>query len=167
MAAPKPTHHVGLDWSQMLAPFWHGLEPQLPWLVSMVVVIFVLVVPHPLRGPNSRKRDRWRSYKFDIRRQVIARAGGRCEAAAFIWFGRCHEPAAEADHVYPWSKGGPTTVMNGQALCRGHNRHKAAMTPPWWYILLLERRRRSYVPPGTPIRVSAALSNREKRRTPA
>lgn len=164
MTEPKPTPHIGGDWSRITSSFWHGLTPQLPWIIPAALVVLVLVVPHPLRGPNSRKRDRWRTYKFDVRSQVMARAGGRCEAAAFFWFGRCGEPAAEADHVYPWSKGGPTTLMNGQALCRGHNRHKAAMTPPWWYVLLLERRRRSYVREGMPIRVSAALSNREKRR---
>lgn len=32
----------------------------------------------------------------------------------------------EADHVIPHSKGGPTTVFNGQVLCQVHNRRKSA-----------------------------------------
>jgi 5-methylcytosine-specific restriction endonuclease McrA len=39
-------------------------------------------------------------------------AGGRCM--------RCNRPLGDdwhADHVRPWSRGGPTDVINGQALC--------------------------------------------------
>lgn len=32
----------------------------------------------------------------------------------------------EADHVYPWSKGGKTTVENGQVLCSTHNKKKSS-----------------------------------------
>ncbi len=66
--------------------------------------------------------------------------------------------ATEADHVYPWSRGGPTIVSNGQALCSGHNRSKAAMRPAWWYLLSLERRRRTYFPPDADVKVSASMS---------
>jgi len=31
-----------------------------------------------------------------------------------------------ADHIYPWSKGGPTTIKNGQVLCRKHNLEKGS-----------------------------------------
>ena len=32
----------------------------------------------------------------------------------------------EADHITPWSEGGPTTADNCQMLCRRHNREKGA-----------------------------------------
>lgn len=59
-------------------------------------------------------------------------------------------------------------LSNRQALCRAHNRSKAALTPPWWYVLGLEWRRRSYVAPGAPIRVVAAMdaAEREQRARP-
>ena len=57
----------------------------------------------------------------------------------------------------PWSKGGPTVVSNAQALCRGHNRSKAAFVPPWWYVHGLERRRRGYFPSGASVQVLAVM----------
>ncbi|WP_217995891.1 HNH endonuclease [Kribbia dieselivorans] len=77
-------------------------------------------------------------------------------------WGRCPAAAVEVDHVYPWSKGGATIVSNGQALCRRHNQAKRNVTPPWWYVLSLERRRRGYFPEGANVRVSAAMSRRER-----
>ena len=67
----------------------------------------------------------------------------------------------QVDHVFPWSRGGPTVVANGQALCAGHNRSKKAMTPPWWYVLSLERRRRTYFPQGVDVRVFAVMTAEE------
>lgn len=31
----------------------------------------------------------------------------------------------DADHIIPWSKGGPTTIENGQMLCKRHNLEKS------------------------------------------
>jgi hypothetical protein len=71
-------------------------------------------------------------------------------------------PAAEADHIYPWSRGGATVVSNGQALCRAHNRRKSNLRPPWWYVLALERRRAAYVPAGVAFRVHARMNAHER-----
>lgn len=86
-----------------------------------------------------------------------SRADGRCEAAEFVFSGRCSARATEVDHVIPWSRGGPTVESNGQALCRPHNRSKSARVPAWWYLLILERRRRSYFPAGVDVRVVARM----------
>lgn len=151
-----------IDWSAMYGPFWHVVAAGLLILIPLAIAVAVLIAPLPGRGPRSRRRDPWRTFKFDARRAVMARAGGRCEGALLVLVGRCDRPAVEADHVYPWSKGGATLVANGQALCAGHNRRKSNMTPPWWYVLVLERRRRSYFPPGADVRVSGALSKSQR-----
>jgi hypothetical protein len=138
-----------------------ALGPNLCWLVPGAIALAVLVFPMPRRGPNSSARDGWRLFAYAPRQTILVRAGGRCEGAAFIAWGRCSDPAVQVDHVFPWSRGGPTVVSNGQALCAGHNRSQGAMTPPWWYVLSLERRRRSYFPQGTDVRVFAVMSSEE------
>lgn len=147
---------------EMLIGTWRGVEPIVPMLIALVAVLVLLRAPLPGRGPRGR-RDQWRSFKYSARRDVMDRAGGRCEAAMFIVWGRCSGAATDADHVYPWSRGGPTIVSNGQALCREHNTRKGALAPPWWYVLGLERRRRSYFPPGARARVSARMSDDDRR----
>lgn len=79
----------------------------------------------------SRKR-RWRDpirvYSWSQKQQLIRQANGRCEHKPPLWF-RCLAPGSEADHVHPWSRGGPTELWNGQLLCRRHNRRKSNRVP--------------------------------------
>ncbi|MBC9937015.1 MULTISPECIES: HNH endonuclease signature motif containing protein [unclassified Leucobacter] len=142
--------------------------PNLFWMIPVLVLFILLTAPLPGRGPASRRRDPWRSFKFGVRRELMARAGDRCEAAEFVAWGRCSSPATDADHVYPWSMGGPTVLSNGQALCRAHNTSKSSMTPAWWYLRGLERRRAQYFPGGADVRVIAQMSDEERlsRRQP-
>lgn len=154
-----------IDWS----PLIDGLRPFLPWLVLLVAILVVLRFPLPGRGPGPfTRRDPWRTFKYDARRTVLARAGNRCEGTLLLAWVRCRDTAEEADHIYPWSKGGATVVSNGQALCRRHNRSKSNLTPPWWYVLTLERRRRKYFSNGADVRVRGRMSleDRAKRRVP-
>ncbi|MEA5055916.1 MAG: HNH endonuclease signature motif containing protein, partial [Propionicimonas sp.] len=153
-----------MDWGALLASTLTGLAPVLPPFAAIAAFLLVLRCPLPGRGPHrSQGQDPWRGFKYESRRIVMERAGHRCEGAVFLAWGRCNEPAVEADHIYPWSRGGPTIVSNGQALCRGHNRNKGAMNPPWWYVLTLERRRRSYFPEGADVRVTASMTAHEVR----
>ena len=142
--------------STTLAEAWHVVVPLVPWLVPLLVLVAVATWPMPGRGPRSSRRDEYRSFKFENRRIVMARANGRCEAATFFIWARCRDKATEVDHIYPWSKGGPTIPSNGQALCHSHNRAKSNTTPAWWYVLGLERRRRTYVEDPSLVRVSAS-----------
>ena len=155
-----------MEWETLLAAMLAGFIPVLPYFAAMGAVFLVVGCPMPGRGPRFfQRRDPWRRFKYEARRVVMSRADQRCEGTAFLVWGRCSETATDADHVYPWSRGGPTVPNNGQALCSGHNRNKGAMRPPWWYVLSLERRRRSYFPPGADVRVSALMgdSDREAR----
>jgi hypothetical protein len=143
----------------VLASLLDGLPPMLPLLALVGVLLLVLTLRMPGRGPRMfQRRDPWRGFKFASRRAVLERAGGRCEGPLLLVWGRCRAAASEVDHIYPWSRGGPTIVSNGQALCREHNRRKSNLRPPWWYLVSLERRRAGYIPPGTETRVFARMN---------
>lgn len=146
-----------------MTPFLSVLDPYVPLFVVLAVLVVLFTAPIPGRGPGVfRRRDPWRGYKFGPRRTVMAGAGGRCEAGSFFVCGRCREQATEVDHVYPWSRGGPTVVSNGQALCRTHNRRKSSLRPPWWYVWALERRRSTYFPADATCRVLARMTDDER-----
>lgn len=148
---------------QMIEALLSGVRPLLPLFAVLLAVAVVLGAPLPRRGPGwFARRDPWRGFKYEARRIVLSRAGGRCEAAAFIAWGRCRQIADQVDHVYPWSKGGATIVSNGQALCAHHNRSKASRTPPWWYVLSLERRRRCYFPESADVRVRGSMTEADR-----
>lgn len=132
--------------------------PNLWWMMPLAAAGIVYSFPMPGRGPKSSRRDPWRGFKYGARAEVLEEAGGRCEGAVLFAWGRCGRTASEVDHVFPHSKGGPTVVSNGQALCRYHNRRKGSRTPPWWYILGLEKRRLAYFPEGLDVRVFAVMT---------
>jgi len=161
MSAPRfVRHHLGGH--AVVEALLAGLTPLAGYLAVLLALAVVVGTPMPGRGPGLlRRRDPWRLFKYAARRQVLDRAGHQCEAPTFLAWGRCHEHATDADHVYAWSKGGPTIVSNGQALCKAHNRRKSNLAPPWWYLRGLERRRRGYFWPGDDVRVSARMSRSE------
>ena len=155
--------HTQTVTDSVLSALWDGMRPQVPLLAVVVVGLVLLAAPLPGRGPRFfTSKDPWRGYRFGPRDAVMHRAGGRCEAAALFAWGRCREAATQVDHVYPWSRGGPTIVSNGQALCRDHNRRKSNLRPPWWYVIALERRRAGYSPPGVDVRVHGRMSPGER-----
>jgi hypothetical protein len=94
---------------------------------------------------GGRARDTQRMFNSAQRRQLSKLCGGRCEHKSWLW-GRCRGPAEHADHIYPWSRGGSTTLGNGQMLCAWHNLTKGALIPSTLYIVRLERRRERYYP---------------------
>lgn len=51
---------------------------------------------------------------------IVARDGNRCARPG------CDDTDLQVDHVVPWSKGGATTLENGQLLCVHHNASKGA-----------------------------------------
>ncbi len=82
-----------------------GILPRLPVMSGVLFVVVFVVAPLPGRGPGiGQRRDPWRTFRFRGRTLVMSRAGWRCEAASFLAWGRCRQPAVEADHIYPWSR---------------------------------------------------------------
>jgi len=144
---------------QIIPAFLEQFAVLAPILGPIVCVMIVLAAPMPGRGPGLlQRRDPWRGFRYGARRAVFERADGRCEGSRFVAWGRCPAQASEADHIYPWSRGGPTVVSNGQALCRRHNQGKSNVRPPWWYVRALERRRASYFPSGATVHVVARMN---------
>ena len=135
----------------LVVDVWHGLWAR-PWLGALVAVVVaracLRAVHEAVHG--GRPRDPVRTFSRVDKSVLLARAGGRCEHHGVL-VGRCAETARlEADHVHPHSRGGGTTLANGQALCRRHNKAKAARVPWAWELDRLARRRQTYFPPGTP-----------------
>lgn len=121
--------------------------------IGVGAVIFVLVVSRYASGSGQVQKDSQRAFTSSQRTAAFARAGNQCEH--FGVFGRrCTASPSHADHVYPHSKGGATTLSNCQALCARHNLAKSNHVPSRLHVTRLERRRASYFPPGTPVDVS-------------
>lgn len=97
-------------------------------------------------GRRRRWRDPQRLFTRDQKLVLLARAGHRCENKPPLW-SRCQATSRlEADHVVPWSRGGPTQLWNGAVLCHRHNRRKSNRIPTSIYRWRLARRRRRYEP---------------------
>jgi 5-methylcytosine-specific restriction endonuclease McrA len=73
----------------------------------------------PLRSSGGHRYRR--NFTADQRHELFALAGGECVLCKVSLAGGFH-----ADHIVPWSVGGPTTITNGQALCPRCNMSKGA-----------------------------------------
>jgi superfamily II DNA or RNA helicase len=67
-----------------------------------------------------------RSFNQSERMALSRLAGGKCAIC-----GKELPPDWEADHVIPRSLGGPTDILNGQALCPECNNKKGSSMMPW------------------------------------
>jgi 5-methylcytosine-specific restriction endonuclease McrA len=90
---------------------------------------------------GKRNKDPQRLFNQSQKRELYTRCGYRCEYPR-PFLGRCHAKATEADHVYPWSLGGPTTLENAAGLCKRHNLKKSNHIPTRRYMRALNRNRR-------------------------
>lgn len=69
-----------------------------------------------------------RLFPRQLKAALLAGARGRCLEPG------CDAPLAwlQADHVIPWSRGGPTATTNGTIRCAACNKAKGAtLEPPW------------------------------------
>lgn len=96
-----------------------------------------------MAGHERRRRDPKRFYSWPEKQLLIRQANGRCEHKPPLWR-RCPARGTQADHVLPWSRGGPTELWNGQLLCHRHNKRKSNRVPGSLYCWRLRRRRAKY-----------------------
>lgn len=126
---------------------------QHPWLLVPVAIgLLACVVLASPAGGACASRDPRRGFNAAERRAAFERAGLRCEHKSILWH-RCSNTPTQGDHIFPWSRGGRTTMSNQQALCPFHNSRKSGSVPTRIYILRLQWRRRRYFPEDISARV--------------
>lgn len=123
-----------------------GENPTL--LLVVVGVVALVAVVRAVRARMPVVQDPQRMYTPDQRKEMFRRAGGQCEYTGWLPWVRCRKRAEHADHLFPWSRGGATTLANGVASCSTHNLSKGAKILPAWQVRALVRRRRRYYPAG-------------------
>lgn len=123
-----------------------GASAEFAVLGATSVLVVLLVV---LRATRRRacQRDPQRAFTTAQRLAGFRRAGNQCEHKR-LFLPRCTAAPNHGDHVYPWSRGGSTTLANFAALCARHNLAKSSTILSAFAIRRLEKRRRSYFPPG-------------------
>ena len=133
-----------------------ALEQILAWaatplgLISCAIAAIMLaVIFAPVAPPRHGRRDRTRIFTADQKRAGHARAGGRCEMEVLPGI-RCRGSGTAADHWFPYSKGGATSMANFVSACTWHNLAKSNRCPTRSATARLEARRRRYFPPGEP-----------------
>lgn len=68
-----------------------------------------------------------RSFSDRMKREAYERQKGACVARNAVCGGKQWEIGEmEADHITPWSEGGPTTSENCQMICKEDNRRKSS-----------------------------------------
>lgn len=76
--------------------------------------------------PNLQLKDPVRLFTHEQRMAIFRRDDGHCGVKVKCDGRKCDWDNWEADHIVPWSKGGPTTVANGQVACPECNAAKGA-----------------------------------------
>ena len=119
-------------------------------VITITVAVLVLRVILAIAGLiQTARRKKWReqydrAFSAEQRYEGFQRAGERCEFDS--GFGRCGNRAEHADHFYPWSRGGATSMKNLVAACSGHNLSKGAKMPSAVLKSRIESRRKGYFP---------------------
>lgn len=76
--------------------------------------------------PDIEPKDSHRLFAHEQRLAIFRRDGGVCRLRRKCEGVKCEWDAWEADHIVAWSKGGKTTVQNGQVACPECNTAKGA-----------------------------------------
>ena len=146
----KQYYQAVLDWVKLTFPNYRKLMKGLPWgllyneycdgvydpneLEAEIVRLLSDddvtrqkgVYEYLLSGKTKEKALSIRAFTDNEKRTMYERQGGVCPMCRarginVIWpFEEMH-----ADHKIPWSRGGHTTIDNGQMLCREHNFEKS------------------------------------------
>lgn len=76
--------------------------------------------------PDIELKDENRAFTHEQRMTIFRRDKGICQLKIKCDGKKCEWDNWEADHIKPWSKGGKTTVANGQVACPECNAAKGA-----------------------------------------
>lgn len=74
--------------------------------------------------PDVELKDDQRLFSYEQRLAIYRRDEGLCKVAIKCQGQKCEWDNWAADHIKPWSKGGKTTVENGQVSCNSCNSAK-------------------------------------------
>lgn len=74
--------------------------------------------------PDIEQKDNQRMYSHEQRLAIYRRDKGICQLAIHCDGIKCNWDNWQADHILPWSRGGKTTVENGQVACQQCNASK-------------------------------------------
>lgn len=122
------------------------LVTELPTWVWLVAALLLLVVIVRAAGRSGVRKDPIRAYPAQMRHAGASRAKQQCEYST-PWMSRCSRSAEHADHFFPHSRGGATSMQNLVASCATHNLSKGAKMPSAGTRMLIQWRRRKYFPP--------------------
>lgn len=92
----------------------------------------VLARSRLLKCPELPRLDNQRQFSDEQRLAIYRKSDGRCQwrnPDGSLHDLKCPWNDWHADHIMPWSRGGKTTVENGQVLCAELNRLKGADLP--------------------------------------
>lgn len=122
-------------------------NPTLSMIIAGCIAAVAVLPGLLMAGAGGGPKDPRRLFAVPDRKAAFDRAGNRCEYDGFLWF-RCPHPAHHADHFFPHTRGGATSMRNLVAACTGCNLAKSSHMPTPWVKWRLERRRRRYFPSG-------------------
>lgn len=117
-------------------------------LVVIGAILVMLLIARAVFRLIPKARDPRRAFTPNQRQEGFARANGRCEMEGFLWF-RCGKQATDADHHYPWSRGGATSMANFVAACGHCNKSKGAKVPTRFSAWRMAQRRKGYFTKGS------------------
>jgi len=91
---------------------------------QLLASVILLLVLFSISGALYAKDKR--AFTYNQKNALWIKSKGKCEKCKvnLVPFKGEHN-SFEADHKRPYSKGGKTTLKNGQALCRRCNRRKS------------------------------------------
>lgn len=117
----KPEDERETDWVRYQEAILQAVDSKfsIEFRHNMLLTSFLLYYP------KLELLDAQRAFTEEQRATIFRKYNGICQIGGEkVRWGEFH-----ADHITPFSKGGKTTVANGQLLCPKHNLEKAAATP--------------------------------------
>jgi len=93
-------------------------EDSLDWRQGFLLRKFFEAVP------DIQPKDNQRLFTHEQRLAIFRRDGGHCRVKLKCDGVKCDWEAWEADHITSWSRGGKSTVANGQVACLACNSAK-------------------------------------------